>query len=440
MNRSRRSLAPPPSSSASSARSIGRRRAVTPQSVARTIMPSPSPSRRRRRRSRATRIAFAIACVACATLACARARGAHAFDDAWLDGIDDDEAAGAPGVARDDGDVDDGAYASADVEAFMDAFDDDDDADDDAGEAAIRAMMKEMDDEIQTTPSADEANVEYVAVEHVERGAGDDDDDIGEDDEDAMDDGAAAMEEEMEVVPEASVVGFGETFEVVEADIEADDARDVVDVDIVDDIAENIDVDAEVVGEAAEEDVEESADAEDDVDDASAAQLVATPEIEGVNEENDDAVDAVDDEPSKRRGLLGSIFSKFGAADEETSAEDAVGVVAVETEEPEFVEEPAIPQVSIVSVDEEEFQAVETTSVPVPGQVTEIPRAESAKATEAVSDEQNEETTRRKLLEAQQQAAMPSNPNRAAEPVYVGNYWKRANPYHKGPRVKVIDA
>ena len=388
-------------------------------------------------------------------LAFACARGARAFDDAWLDGIDDefdDEAAGAPPamVSNDDDArgrrVD--AYVSEDVDAFMDAFDEDDE---DGMEAEIRALMREMADGIQTPPTTtredDEDSDVVDASEDVETVAA-----VDVNDDDVMA-GVAEIAEEttVEVVPVPEV-------EEVEEDeaVDVGDARDDV-VAIVEEVAETDNVvdddddaddravdDAEVIveedGGEEEGGEEEGGAGADDVDEG-AAQVVGFVETtEGVDEDTAD-VDGRDTDPNQRRGLLGNLFSRFGAPDEESIEDDSAGVVSVEAEEPEFVEEPvvAIPEVAIVSVEEKEPEQVEVVPVPIPEPVKEIPRAEPTKAPDA----QNEETARRKLLEAQQQAAsVPAHQpvHQASETIYVGNYWKRANPYHKGPRVKVVDA
>ena len=416
-------------------------------------MRAPAPHRARRRPSRA-RVATIVACAA--TLAFACARTVRAFDDAWLDGIDeafDDEAAGAPPavVSTDDdarrrrGD----AYVSDDVDAFMDAFDDDDE---DGVEAEIRALMREMADGIQTptTTREDDEDSDVVdASEDVETVAA-----VDANDDDVMDDVAEVAEETtVEVVPVPEVE---EVEEEEDEAVDVGDARDDV-VAIVEEVEETENVvdadddadaravdDAEVVVEedGGEEDGGEEdggADA-DDVDEGAAQVVEVVETTEGVDEDTAD-VDGRDTDPNQRRGLLGNLFSRFGAPDEESIEDDSAGVVSVEAEEPEFVEEPvvAIPEVAIVSVEEKEPEQVEVVPVPIPEPVKQIPRAEPTKAPDA----QNEETARRKLLEAQQQAAsVPAHQpvHQASETIYVGNYWKRANPYHKGPRVKVVDA
>jgi len=422
-----------------------------------TTMRAPARPHRGRRRPSRARVANIVACAAMLAFACART--VRAFDDAWLDGIDDefdDEAAGAPPamVSNDDDDDDDArrrrvdAYVSEDVDAFMDAFDDDDE---DGVEAEIRALMREMADGIQTTTTRedDEDSDVVDASEDVETVAAVD---VNDDDDMA---GVTEVAEEttVDVVPVPEVE---EVEEVEDEAVDVGDARDD-DVAIVEEVAETDNVvddddnaddrvvdDAEVIVE--EDGGEEDGGKEDggagagDVDEGAAQVVEVFETTEGVDEDTAD-VDGGDTDPNQRRSLLGNLFSRFGAPDEESIEDDSAGVVFVEAEEPEFVEEPvvAIPEVAIVSVEEKEPEQVEVVPVPISEPVKEIPRAEPTKAPDA----QNEETARRKLLEAQQQAAsVPAHQpvHQASEAIYVGNYWKRANPYHKGPRVKVVDA
>jgi len=254
---------------------------------------------------------------------------------------------------------------------------------------------------------------------------------------------------------------------VVVEDEDVDEDEDDADVDDDDDDVEHaFDVgrDADVVDDAERDvDAVEAAEGVDGVD-GDAALVRNDVAAAAADDDDDESEDERADETNNRRRLLGGFFSRFGAGrDASLQTKDAVATPVAEefTVEPEFVAQPfvAIPETAVevvetavevvetaVEVVEEKEPEVVRESLPAPAPklapepVNIAPATrEEPKTREAsvVVDERDD--ARRKLLEVQR-IPEPEPPIVAPETVYVGNYWKRANPYHRGPRVKVVDA
>ena len=360
---------------------------------------------RRRRRRRFCRGAASLACV----VALARASTvARAHDDAWLDALDDDaferdEAAGSframDGVGDDVrtmGAMEDVETDALDADAF-DAFGLQEEEDDgDAVMEELRTRRLNVEDEAEDEDDAEDAE---TAI----RGGSDD----------VIVDGDVADEDWGVVEVEES--------EVVEVDVEEEPAVELV---------------------HAEEEPAVEEKVEDDDDDFDAVEEGIVVDIESGREETE--FDAVEDaEPTVRSDFVGRLFSRFGVGGgEETSAVDVV--VDEEMEE----EEEALPELAGKVDEGESLQPVEPIAdveEPKVEAVIAVEERVEAPIAKEKSDESKHEESRRRLLEAQQQQQAPAprqepqQHNSGPEIVYVGGYWKRANPWHKGPRIKAVD-
>lgn len=365
---------------------------------------------RRVRRVRRVRRAAAAVSLACVVAFARASTVARAHDDAWLDALDDDEiaferneAAGSLHAMDDAGD-DAGAIGTngdVDVDAFdADAFDAFglEDAEDDGD-----AVMEEL--RSRRLNAEDEAEA----------------DDDAEDAESAMGGGS----DDVETV-------------VVEGDVEDGD-RGVVEVED----AEEVEVyEEEPTSASVDEDepaIEETTVADDVVD--------AVEEDAGVvdveNERGEMEVDAVEDaEPAVKSDFVGRFFSRFGVGVEE-EASAAVDVVVEEEETEE--EEEAIPELTGNVDESESLQPVVDVEEPQVEPVVAVEEPVEASIAEEKNEESKRDESRRRLLEAQQQQQAPApreepqQHSSGPEIVYVGGYWKRANPWHKGPRIKAVD-
>lgn len=361
-------------------------------------------TRRFRRFRRFRRTAVSLACI----VAFARASTvALAHDDAWLDALDDDvvfERDEAAGSLREMDDAGDDAHAigtmgDVDMDAFdADAFDafglEEENDDGDAVMEELRSRRLNAEDEAE----------------------GDDD---AEDAESAMD----GRSDDVDTV-------------VIDGDVEDGD-RGVVEVE-----------DAEEAGMHEEEPTSESVDEEeppleettvaDDVVDA-VDEDVGVVDVE--NERDEMEVDAVEDaEPAVKSDFVGRFFSRFGVGVEEEAAAVDV-VVEEETEE----EEEAIPELAGNIDESESVQPVVDVKEPQVEAVVAVEEPVEVSIAEEKNEESKRDESRRRLLEAQQQQQAPApreepqQHSSGPEIVYVGGYWKRANPWHKGPRIKAVD-
>lgn len=159
------------------------------------------------------------------------------------------------------------------------------------------------------------------------------------------------------------------------------------------------------------------------------------------NERDEMEVDAVEDaEPAVKSDFVGRFFSRFGVGVEEEAAAVDV-VVEEETEE----EEEAIPELAGNIDESESVQPVVDVKEPQVEAVVAVEEPVEVSIAEEKNEESKRDESRRRLLEAQQQQQAPApreepqQHSSGPEIVYVGGYWKRANPWHKGPRIKAVD-
>jgi len=420
------------------------------------------PSRRRARAS------ATLATLACALLFVASASRARAHDDAWLDVLDDDDAeprddfhgfefddddardaTGDFGLARDDG-VEDDAF-----DAF-DAFD--------ADEAAVMAELREAmattgdgardasvvedvgagaEAEAEETVSVEEAPVGMEPVEV-------------SDDVDFFDESwvAEAPPPAVEVSGEAAADDVDESPPTPEQSDEASDA-----VHDAREEEENIEPEAPMTTDdvpAEEETVESAAPMTTDdaleeenvasevsttTHDASEEDASAVQTSEDVDESILEFVDEDEEEtkPAAKSGFVSSFFNRLTAnnmpedkVDESDENESTQLDVDASVSDPELEPAESIPEPELTPEPVQEpvrADAAEVEPTVVPDAVEEVPK---------VVDEQHDE--RRKLLEApNQHEPYVEPPPTRPKIVYVGGYYKRSNPWAKGPRVKAVD-
>lgn len=360
-------------------------------------------TRRFRRYRRFRRTAVSLACI----VAFARASTvARAHDDAWLDALDDDdvferdEAAGSLRAMDDAGDDARAIGTMEDVD--MDAFD---------ADAFDAFGLEEEEDD-------GDAVMEELRSRRLNAEDGAEGDDDAEDAESAMD----GRSDDVETV-------------VVDGAVEDGD-RGVVEVED----AEEAEVyEEEPTSESVDEvepALEETTVANDDVD--AVEEDAGVVDVENERDEMED--DAVEDaEPAVKSDFVGRFFSRFGVGVEEEAAVDVV--VEEATEE----EEEAIPELTGNVDENESLQPVVDVEEPQVEAVVAVEEPIEASIAEEKNEESNHDESRRRLLEAQQQQQAPApreepqQHSSGPEIVYVGGYWKRANPWHKGPRIKAVD-
>ena len=360
-------------------------------------------TRRFRRYRRFRRTAVSLACI----VAFARASTvARAHDDAWLDALDDDdvferdEAAGSLRAMDDAGDDARAIGTMEDVD--MDAFD---------ADAFDAFGLEEEEDD-------GDAVMEELRSRRLNAEDGAEGDDDAEDAESAMD----GRSDDVETV-------------VVDGAVEDGD-RGVVEVED----AEEAEVyEEEPTSESVDEvepALEETTVANDDVD--AVEEDAGVVDVENERDEMED--DAVEDaEPAVKSDFVGRFFSRFGVGVEEEAAVDVV--VEEATEE----EEEAIPELTGNVDESESLQPVVDVEEPQVEAVVAVEEPVEASIAEEKNEESNHDESRRRLLEAQQQQQAPApreepqQHSSGPEIVYVGGYWKRANPWHKGPRIKAVD-
>ena len=377
------------------------------------------PSRRR------ARVSATFAAVACALLFVARASRARAYDDAWLDALDDDDAEPRDDFHAFEFDDDDARDATGDVRLARDD-DVEDDAFDafDADEAAVMAELREAmamkeDAAARVRDAADDAAAEAEAEE------------------------TASMEEAKEAPVEmepAEVSDDADFFDeswvaaAPAAAVELNAEEAAVDVDASPPPTERSEETSDAVDVRAEEEENVASEASMTTDDAPEEDepVVQTSEI--VEEET---------EPAEKSGFMSSFFNRLvrdepreildESDEDESTQSDVDASVAEVTElapdsdpveslpEPESTPEPAGEPVRA------DAAAVEPAAVPEA--IDEVPK---------IVEEQHGE--RRKLLEApNQHEPYIEPPPRRQKTVYVGGYYKRSNPWAKGPRVKSVD-
>ena len=362
-------------------------------------------TRRVRRYRRLRRAAVSLACI----VAFARVSTvARAHDDAWLDALDDDdaferdEAAGSLHAMDDAGD-DAGAIGTmgdVDVDAFdADAFDafglEEEEDDGDAVMEELRSRRLNAEDEAEADDAAED-------VESAMGGGSDDvETTVVDDDVEDGDQGVVEVEdaEEVEVYEE----------EPTSASVDEDEPT-LEETTVADDVVDAVEEDAGVV------DVE--------------------------NERDEMEADAVKDaEPAVKSDFVGRFFSRFGVGVEEEAAATDVVVEEEETEE----EEEAIPELTGNVDESESLQPVVDVEEPKVEAVVAVEEPVEASIAEEKNEESKRDESRRRLLEDQQQQQAPApreepqQHSSGPEIVYVGGYWKRANPWHKGPRIKAVD-
>lgn len=360
-------------------------------------------TRRFRRYHRFRRTAVSLACIAAFARASTVAR---AHDDAWLDALDDDdvferdEAAGSLRAMDDAGDDARAIGTMEDVD--MDAFD---------ADAFDAFGLEEEEDD-------GDAVMEELRSRRLNAEDGAEGDDDAEDAETAMD----GRSDDVETV-------------VVDGAVEDGD-RGVVEVED----AEEAEVyEEEPTSESVDEvepALEETTVANDDVD--AVEEDAGVVDVENERDEMED--DAVEDaEPAVKSDFVGRFFSRFGVGVEEEAAVDVV--VEEATEE----EEEAIPELTGNVDESESLQPVVDVEEPQVEAVVAVEEPVEASIAEEKNEESNHDESRRRLLEAQQQQQAPApreepqQHSSGPEIVYVGGYWKRANPWHKGPRIKAVD-
>ena len=390
------------------------------------------PSRRR------ARVSATFAAVACALLFVARASRARAYDDAWLDALDDDDAEPRDDFHAFEFDDDDARDATGDDRLARDD-DVEDDAFDafDADEAAVMAELREAmamkeeaaarardaaaaaaaEAEAEETTSMEEAKEAPVEMEPAEVS----------DDADFFDESWVAA------APAAAV------------EVNAEEAAGAVDVDASPPSTERSEETSDAVDVRAEEEENVASEASMTTDDAPEEDgpVVQTSEI--VEERALEVVDEDEEEtePAEKSGFMSSFFNRLvkdepreilDESDEDESTQSDVDATVAEVTdlapdsdpieslpEPESTPEPAGEPVRA------DAAAVEPAAVPEA--IDEVPK---------IVEEQHGE--RRKLLEApNQHEPYIEPPPRRQKTVYVGGYYKRSNPWAKGPRVKSVD-
>ena len=360
-------------------------------------------TRRFRRYRRFRRTAVSLACI----VAFARASTvARAHDDAWLDALDDDdvferdEAAGSLRAMDDAGDDARAIGTMEDVD--MDAFD---------ADAFDAFGLEEEEDD-------GDAVMEELRSRRLNAEDGAEGDDDAEDAESAMD----GRSDDVETVVVDGAVEDGD-----QGVVEVEDAEEA-EVYEEEPTSESVD--------EVEPALEETTVANDDVD--AVEEDAGVVDVENERDEMED--DAVEDaEPAVKSDFVGRFFSRFGVGVEEEAAVDVV--VEEATEE----EEEAIPELTGNVDESESLQPVVDVEEPQVEAVVAVEEPVEASIAEEKNEESNHDESRRRLLEAQQQQQAPApreepqQHSSGPEIVYVGGYWKRANPWHKGPRIKAVD-
>ena len=353
-------------------------------------------------------------------LLCALVASARAFDDAWLDEAEDvDEPRGSAFESSDRLEVLPDAREEI---GYEEAFDVNEDvlvrSFDGRKDAAI-VEEAEMDDSVDTADArGDDANAP-ASVDGLAR------------------EGAAAVESEVVVVDASEAEDASEPSRVVEEESIA--LGDSVKAEALEVVAEMADEEGffENWGAPSPMPPDFEADGSEPSEDLPTTESRS---LEAVEPEDDDEHDEV-----ARPGFLRGLLSQFGAKLD--SSDDSVDVViepAGMEESMEDASEAVLAETDVESVDVVET-ALEVTPEPeaepvivpeaVPAQVDKVPEP-VPKPVEA-SEEHND---RRRLLQAQQsQQAHQEPPPAKAEIVYVGGYYKRANPWAKGPRVRAVD-
>ena len=389
------------------------------------------PSRRR------ARVSATFAAVACALLFVARASRARAHDDAWLDALDDDDAEPRDDFHAFEFDDDDARDATGDDRLARDD-DVEDDAFDafDADEAAVMAELREAmamkeEDAARARDAAAAAAAEAEAEE------------------------TTSMEEAKEAPVEmepAEVSGDADFFDeswvaaapAAAVEVNAEEAAGAVDVDASPPSTERSEETSDAVDVRAEEEENVASEASMTTDDAPEEDgpVVQTSEI--VEERALEVVDEDEEtEPAEKSGFMSSFFNRLvkdepreilDESDEDESTQSDVDATVAEVTdlapdsdpieslpEPESTPEPAGEPVRA------DAAAVEPAAVPEA--IDEVPK---------IVEEKHGE--RRKLLEApNQHEPYIEPPPRRQKTVYVGGYYKRSNPWAKGPRVKSVD-
>lgn len=360
-------------------------------------------TRRFRRYHRFRRTAVSLACIAAFARASTVAR---AHDDAWLDALDDDdvferdEAAGSLRAMDDAGDDARAIGTMEDVD--MDAFD---------ADAFDAFGLEEEEDD-------GDAVMEELRSRRLNAEDGAEGDDDAEDAETAMD----GRSDDVETVVVDGAVEDGD-----QGVVEVEDAEEA-EVYEEEPTSESVD--------EVEPALEETTVANDDVD--AVEEDAGVVDVENERDEMED--DAVEDaEPAVKSDFVGRFFSRFGVGVEEEAAVDVV--VEEATEE----EEEAIPELTGNVDESESLQPVVDVEEPQVEAVVAVEEPVEASIAEEKNEESNHDESRRRLLEAQQQQQAPApreepqQHSSGPEIVYVGGYWKRANPWHKGPRIKAVD-
>ena len=417
------------------------------------------PSRRRARAS------ATLATLACALLFVASASRARAHDDAWLDALDDDDAEPRDDFHGFEFDDDDARDATGDVGLARDD-DVEDDAFDafDADEAAVMAELREAmattgdgardasvvegvdagaEEEAEETVSVEEAPVGMEPVEV-------------SDDVDFFDESwvAAAPAPAVEVSGEAAADDVDESPPTPEQSDEAsnavDDAREEEEniepeapmtTDDVPEEEENVEPEAPMTTDDAREEENVASKVSTQTHDAPEEDASAVQTSEDVEESTLEFVDEDEEEtkPAAKSGFMSSFFNRLTVndipeeildesdEDESTQLDVDVSVGEPEIELAESVPEPEVTPEPVQEPVRADAAAVEPAVVP--DAVDEVPK---------VVDEQHDE--RRKLLEApNQHEPYVEPPPTRQKIVYVGGYYKRSNPWAKGPRVKAVD-
>ena len=167
-------------------------------------------------------------------------------------------------------------------------------------------------------------------------------------------------------------------------------------------------------------------------------------DVEGAMELVEDADE--EDADNSNEGFIGGLFSRFAGKKDARKVEAKEDAQGDAIELAEAVDElPPLPEVREPEPEPlPEPYAIEPVveSEPEPERIAE-PEPEPVVQVDVAppKSQEHEDTERRRLLEApqaqQQQIEEPPPPK--PEIVYVGGYYKRSNPWAKGPRVKVVD-
>ena len=361
-------------------------------------------------------------------IACALVASTRAFDDAWLDDADVvDEPRGWAFESEDGFEL---ALDASEEIGYEDAFDVREDASfggrDDA--AAVEVV--------------EEVEAEERAVAADARGV---------DADDSASVGAVAVEENAAVENEVVVVDEREVEDAPRASGEVEEASgaggDSATTGTTVEVVPEVD-DEERFFESSSAPSPVPPDSDADASEPSEdSPTMESRSLEAVESEEDEEEHAESTQPSFFRGFLSQFGVKSESSDdsidvvvesaavEESIADASEAVVAEPVVESVDVVEAVVTQSEVVVTPEPE---VEPVIVPesVPAQVDKPPEP-VAKVVESNEEHNN----RRRLLQTQQaqQPASQEPPPAKAEIVYVGGYYKRANPWAKGPRVRSVD-